>query len=114
MKTATFQPLIRVLGAGALVAAAGTLSADQIILDEAVNDYSPVSQASFNNPPQSTETGYRTEIVLDESYHDYDGAAAMAFNENLDELEQTEIAAFEYGGTVGKERQIPWDLQALD
>jgi len=52
--------------------------------------------------------------VLEESYHDYDGAEAMAFNRSLDELEQAEIAAFEFGGTGRDETVIPWDLQALD
>ncbi|MEA3413434.1 MAG: hypothetical protein U9R74_18140, partial [Pseudomonadota bacterium] len=101
MKTATFRPVILALSASALITAmVSSVSADEIILHEAVDDYTPVSQYNFNNPPQSMETGYRTTNILEESYHDYDGAEAIAFNKNLDALEQTEIAAFEIGGTV--------------
>jgi|GEM_PF-4709780 len=115
MKHTTFRHVLLAMGAGALFSvAAGGVLGDEIILDEAINDYTPVSQANFNNPPPSMKRGYHTEIVLEESYHDYDGAEAKAFNRYLDGLEQTEIAAFEFGGTGRDETVIPWDLLPLD
>jgi len=108
MKTATFRPVILALGAGALITAmASGVSADEIILHEAVDDYTPVSQYSFNNPPQSMETGYRTTNILEESYHDYDGAEAVAFNKNLEAMEQTESPHLKLAVQSAKDREFP-------
>jgi hypothetical protein len=115
MKTKAFTPLLAALGAGTLFSAlAINATAGEIILHEAIDDYSPVSESKFDRTPQATRSGYQVNIVLDEAYHDYDGSQVMAFNYDMDALEQTEIAAFEYGDTTREKTVFPWVIEALD
>jgi len=115
MKTKTFRLLLAALSAGTLFSAlAINATAGEIILHEAIDDYSPVSEGSFDSTPQATPSGYQVNIVLDEAYHDYDGSQVMAFNDDMVALEQTEIAAFEYGGTAREKTVFPWVIEALD
>jgi hypothetical protein len=39
--------------------------------------------------------GYGTDIALDEAYHDYTRSAARAKKDNLEDMEQTDLAVLE-------------------
>ncbi len=111
------KPTLITLGlAIGCVGAFSSVSAEESILHDAIDDYSGETRGSFaDQSPSMRLGGYRTETILEVAYHDYSGAEAMAYNADLVTLEEAEFAASEVGGaTLTSPTIIPWDLKPLD
>ncbi len=97
------------LGTAITVAAAG-VDGKEIILHEAINDYSD-SSGSFKDPaPLYRGNAYRMRIILDEAQLDYNDADIAAYAQDLSTSEETEFAAFEETSPF----DVPWELRVVD
>ncbi|MEA3411912.1 MAG: hypothetical protein U9R74_10270 [Pseudomonadota bacterium] len=118
MKTATITTTLVSAAALALGITAASVSASDrgMILDEAVLDYAPESYTGPDVISHGDQRHvYTVEIDLDESFFDYDSSDMAAYYDGLDDLdnlEQAEIAAFEFHG--GSTVETPWDLIPQD
>ena len=82
---------------------------NEIILHNAIDDYSGADIGTFESGLMSSRGRYDVNIVLDESYHEYRSEEVTAFQKDLGSLEQTEIAAFEDSSF-----NVPWEISVVD
>jgi hypothetical protein len=107
------------LSVGALISSFGNaVYAEQMILDEAIDDYTAVSNVDFMQSPSMSPSlssgGYETRIILEEAYHDYGEVTTFAHNEGNESnvgLEKADIAALEM---EQPQLKTPWELDVVD
>ena len=88
----------------------GAMAADkEIILHEAIHDYSDDAYRSYADPANVPhDNAYRVNIVLDEALHDYVSEDIADFKESDASTEHTELAA------LGESIVVPWEIVPLD
>jgi len=100
------------MGAAIVTPSAG---AGEIILHEAVNDYSDSSGSYEGTQAFSSAREFDDRLtILDESRHDYNDVDVAAYSQNSEGLEQVEIAAFEIVPGQYGPAELPWDITPLD
>ncbi|MEA3413083.1 MAG: hypothetical protein U9R74_16295 [Pseudomonadota bacterium] len=100
------------LGAAIATTSAG---ASEIILHEAVNDYSDSSGSYGGTQAFSSGREFGDRLtILDESRHDYNDVDVAAYSQNTEGLEQVEIAVFETVHVQYGPAELPWDITPLD
>ena len=87
-----------------------TAAEKEIIIDEAIHDYTGDAGGSFRESSSRwSGGGYDVKVVLDEAYHDYQSADVATFETPDVNTERAEFAAFEEGSF-----NVPWELRVVD
>ncbi len=82
---------------------------NEIILHNAIDDYSGMDIGTFEDGLTSSRGRYDVSILIDESYHEYRREEVAAYQKDRGTLEQAEIAAFEESPF-----DVPWELSVVD
>jgi hypothetical protein len=106
------RPAIFALSVGAMIVCFGNNAyADKMILDEAIDDYTAVSNVDFRDSPSMSRSGYEISFILEEAYHDYEDVTTFAHLKGNEGLEKADFAAFEIEqGSL----KTPWELGVVD
>lgn len=106
---------IYALSVGTLITAFGSgVCADKMILDEAIDDYTAISNLNFSDYTSTSTAGYEVNFILEEAYNDYSETTTFVHSEAKESnagLEKADIAAFELKQRPSK---IPWVLEGID
>jgi len=100
--TPPIRTTLLALSAGALISLGSGVFAADMILDEAIDDYSGESPQGAGEAPYTSGRGYQATFILEQAYDDYDSVGGQS-------REQVEFAVFE--PTLP---QIPWELDVSD